>query len=280
MQQSSPRLAGKVAVVTGASRGLGLYCALAYAQEGAKVVVVGRSVKETGLHLPGNIHLTAQAIEEFSDTPALPIACDITNVDAVESMVEQVLDRWGRIDILLNNAAYVMPEGEKITDVPLRLFEQMLRVNTLGTFFLIRAVLPAMRAQQSGNIINVSGRSRASGSPLDATKMAIETLTVGLAGELLSQNIAVNCLRPVGFIDTPGMLLNPDIRTSDLTPPHSYVDAAILMAMQTAESYTGQLKTDAEVIRDLADLTTLQHYEAINPCAWRNSLACGHDRTP
>lgn len=278
MQESNPRLAGKVAIVTGASRGLGLYCALAYAQEGAKVAVVGRSVRETGLHMPGNIHLAAQAIEEISSAPALPIVCDVTKVDAVGTMVEQVLDRWGRIDVLLNNAAYVMSEGERITEIPLRLFEHMLQVNTLGAFFTMRAVLPTMRAQRSGSIINVSGRSRASGSPLHATKMAIEALTVGFASEVRPHNIAVNCLRPVGFIDTPGMLLNPDIKPSELTPPHSYVEAATLMAMQTAESYSGQLKTDAEVIRDVADEATLQHYATMNPSAWRNSLDCGHGR--
>ena len=277
MQESNPRLAGKVAIVTGASRGLGLYCALAYAQEGAKVAVIGRSVRETGLHLPGNIHLAAQAVEEASGA-ALPIVCDVTRIDAVETMVEQVLDRWGRIDVLLNNAAYVMPEGEKITEIPPRLFEQMLRVNTLGAFFTMRAVLPAMRAQRSGGIINVSGRSRLSGSPLHATKMAIEALTVGLASEVRHHNIAVNCLRPVVFVETPGILLNSDVKPSELTPPHSYVEAATLLAMQTAESYSGQLKTDAEVIRDVADEATLQHYATMNPSAWRHSLNCGDGR--
>jgi NAD(P)-dependent dehydrogenase (short-subunit alcohol dehydrogenase family) len=273
MQQSEPRLAGKVAIVTGSSRGLGLYCALAYAQEGAKVVVVGRNTRETNLHMPGNVYLTAEAIKEFTGSQALPIICDVTDLEAVDSMVQEVLDSCGRIDLLLNNAAYVMPEGEAITEVPLRLFEQMLQVNVLGAFSVLRAVLPAMRVQRSGNIINVSGRSRARGSPLEATKMAMETLTIGFADALRSQGIAVNCLRPVGFIDTPGVLLNSDVRPSDLTPPDSYVEAAILMAMQTADTYTAQVKTDAEVIRDLTSQTVLQRYEAMNPSAWRDSLA-------
>ncbi len=273
MRQSEPRLAGKVAIVTGSSRGLGLYCALAYAQEGAKLVVVGRNARETNLHMPGNVYLTAEAIRQFTGCEVLPIICDVTDREAVDSMVKNVLDSCGRIDLLLNNAAYVMPEGEAITEVPLRLFEQMLQVNVLGAFSVLRAVLPAMQAQRSGNIINVSGRSRTHGSPLEATKMAIETLTIGFADKLRSQGIAVNCLRPVGFIDTPGVLVNSDVRPSDLTPPDSYIEAAILMAMQTAATYTGQVKTDAEVIRDLAGQTTLQHYEAINPSAWRDSLA-------
>jgi 3-oxoacyl-[acyl-carrier protein] reductase len=131
----------------------------------------------------------------------------------------------------------------------------MFQVNVLGAFSVVRAVLPAMQAQRSGNIINVSGRSRTHGSPLEATKMAMETLTVGLADALRSQGIAVNCLRPAGFIDTPGVLLNSDVRPSDLTPPDSYVEAAILMAMQTADTYTGQVKTDVEIIHDLSSQT-------------------------
>lgn len=273
MQQSEPMLAGKVAIVTGSSRGLGSYCAYAYAQQGAKVVVVGRNSRETNLHMPGNIHLTVEAIHELGNTQALPVVCDVTDVEAVERMVKQVLDRWGRIDILLNNAAYVMPEGESITEVPQRLFQQMLDVNVLGAFSVIRAVLPAMREQGSGNIINVSGRSRVRGSPLEATKAAIDTITVGLAEELRSQGIAVNSLRPVGFIDTPGVLLNNDVKPADLTSPESYIHAAILLAAQTAATYTGQVKTDAEIIRDLADDRTLQYYCTANPAAWRSSLA-------
>src|ERR1700744_4065668 len=222
------------------------------------VVVVSLKARETNLHMPGNVYLTAEAIEEVTGSPALPIICDVTDLDSVNRMVGTVLDSCGRIDLLLNNAAYVMPEGEVMTDVPLRLFKQMFEVNVLGAFSVVRAVLPAMQAQRSGNIINVSGRSRRRGSPLEATKAALETLTVGFADELRSQGVAVNCLRPAGFIDTPGVLLNSDVRPSDLTPPDSYVEAGILLAMQTADTYTGQVKTDVEVIHDLSsdDMST------------------------
>lgn len=184
MQARPPRLDGKVAIVTGASRGLGQLCALAYAYEGAKVVVVGRTAAESPMRLPGNVHQTAEAITELTGGPALPIVCDITDPAAVERMTEEVLDHWGRIDVLLNNAAYVMPEGESVTDIPVRLFNRMLQVNVFGAFQVIRAVLPAMRAKHYGSIINVSGRSRTRGSPLEATKAAMETLTIGLANEL------------------------------------------------------------------------------------------------
>jgi citronellol/citronellal dehydrogenase len=273
MQQREPRLAGKVAIVTGSSRGLGQYCAIAYAFEGAKVVVVGRNSRETNLHMPGNVYYTADMIEELTGAVALPIICDVSDPVAIEGMVAQVLDRWDRVDILLNNAAYVMPEGDSVTEIPSRLFEQMLQVNVLGAFHVIRAVVPAMKAQRSGNIINISGRSRTPGSPLEATKVAIEALTIGLAAELRPYGIAVNSVRPVGFIDTPGVLLNTEVKPKDLTPPDSYIDATLLLALQTVDTYTGQVKTDAEVIRDLTNEAALRHYKAVNPPAWRNSLA-------
>lgn len=272
MQARPLRLADKVAIITGASRGLGQLCALAYASEGAKVAVVGRNAAESPMRLPGNVHQTAAAIEEFIGRSALPIACDVTDPAAVERMVEEVLDHWGRIDVLLNNAAYVTLEGERVIDIPVRLFNQMLRVNVLGAFQVIRAVLPAMQARRCGSVINVSGRSRTRGSPLEATKAAIEMLTIGLANELRPDGVAVNSLRPVGFIDTPGVLLNGEVKPRDLTPPDSYLDAAVVLAMQSADTYTGQVKTDAEVIRDLADETTLMRYKAMNPAAWSEGV--------
>jgi citronellol/citronellal dehydrogenase len=275
MQARPPRLAHKVVIITGASRGLGQLCAMALAFEGAKVAVVGRNAAESPMRLPGNVHQTVAAIEEFGGS-ALPIVCDVTDVTAVERMVEQVLDHWGRIDVLLNNAAYVMPEGESVTEIPVRLFSQMLQVNVLGAFRVIRAVLPAMQAKHRGNVINVSGRSRTRGSPLEATKAAMETLTIGLANELRPSGVAINSLRPAGFIDTSGVLLNSEVKPRDLTPPDRYLEAAVLLAMQTAETYTGQVKTDAEVIRDLTDETTLTTGQSI---LQRGAMACSPFRS-
>lgn len=272
MQQRAPRLAGKIAIVTGASRGLGAYCAMAYAAEGAKVVCVGRNDTESPMRLPGNIYMTASAIEEYTGARALPMVCDVSNAEAVEEMTAKVLERWGRIDIVLNNAAFVMPEGERPSEIAPRLFDQMLQVNVIGPLNMIRAALPAMRSQHNGNIINVSGRSRSRGSPLEATKAALEKLTVGLADELRPAGVAVNSLRPAGFIDTPGVLVNEEVKPKDLMPPNSYVEAAILLAMEFADTYTGQVKTDAEVIRELGGADALQRFGDYNPPAWRESL--------
>ena len=276
MRTRQARLADKIAIITGASRGLGQFCALAYASEGAKVAIVGRNAAESPMRLPGNVHQTAASIEELTGGSALPIVCDVTDRADVQKMVGKVLERWGRVDVLLNNAAFVTAEAEGTAYIPVQLFERMLRVNVLGVFEVIQAVLPAMRRHGCGNIINVSGRSRTHGSPLEATKAALETLTEGLASELRSSRIACNSLRPVGFIDTPGALLNREAKPRDFTPPNSYLEAAVLLAGQTAEAYTGQIKTDAEVIRDLADEATWARYKALNPPGWSKDFT---DRT-
>jgi NAD(P)-dependent dehydrogenase (short-subunit alcohol dehydrogenase family) len=278
MRIRQARLADTVAIITGASRGLGQLCALAYASEGAKVAIIGRNATESPMRLPGNVYQTAAAVEELTGGSALPIVCDVADRAEVQRMVGEVLERWDRVDVLLNNAAFVTAEGEGAASVPVQLFERMLRVNVLGAFEVIRAVLPAMRRQSRGNIINVSGRSRTHGSPLEVTKTALETLTAGLASELRSFGVACNALRPAGFIDTPGALLNREVKPRDFMPPNSYLEAAVLLAAQTAASYTGQIKTDAEVIRDLADEPTWEHFRELNPPGWSEVPARSADR--
>ncbi|HLF77526.1 MAG TPA: SDR family NAD(P)-dependent oxidoreductase [Dehalococcoidia bacterium] len=262
------RLEGKVAIVTGASRGLGQYCAVAFALEGAKVAAVGRSQRETNLHLPGNVNLTAGMVEDYGGE-AVPLICDVSDQEAVESMVSIVLERFGRIDVLMNNAA--VGWDDPIVTVPPRLFEQELRTNVLGAFFCMRAVLPSMQLQGAGNIINVTAGSAEDHTHYGASKRALEVLTLGLADEVRGNGIAVNCLRPVGWVDTPGSLVR-DLRPSDRAPPQSYLEAAILLAIQTSNSCTGSVKTDAEVVRDLGDLKLLNRFIALNPPYWGESL--------
>src|ERR1700739_3635056 len=93
------RLAGKVAIITGASRGLGQYCAVGYGREGAKVVVAARTEGESDPPLPGTIHDTARRVEEAGGE-ALPVVCNVGDAESVEAMAKTVMDHWGRIDIL------------------------------------------------------------------------------------------------------------------------------------------------------------------------------------
>jgi len=103
------RLAGKVAIITGSSRGLGEYCAVGYAREGATVVIAARTEAETDPRLPGTIYHTAKMVEEAGGEP-FPVVCNVADVNSVDEMAKKVLDKYGRVDILMTNAA-VQPAG-------------------------------------------------------------------------------------------------------------------------------------------------------------------------
>lgn len=271
----SRRLDGQVAIITGASRGLGEYCAVGFAGEGAKIAIAARTEEEKDPRLPGTIHHTAELIEE-SGGEALPIVCNVADVSSIEDMTRQVIDRWGRIDILMNNAA-IQPPGVN-SNVSPKHWELIYRVNVHGPFHCIRAVLPVMAAQQHGNIINISSGAALGGSPYGATKRALEAMTEGFAAELKPQGIVVNALKPLGAIETPGFLFAQVPRdgqgraTPELPPSDSYVEAAVLLAMQTTETFTGRVHNDAEVIGYLADAATKSRLRELNPDYWSAQL--------
>jgi citronellol/citronellal dehydrogenase len=265
------RLAGKIAVITGASRGLGRYCALGYAAEGAKVVVAARTETETNPNLPGAIHETGRELAAAGGE-ASPVVGPGADKESVEAMVRQVLDRYGRIDVLMTNAA-IQPPGF-VSTIQVKHWELEFRVNVHGTFYCIHAALPSMLEQGSGNIITISSiAAHSGGSHYGATKRAIESMSIGLANELRDKGIAVNCLRPVAAIETPGLMLGrsggPESGRaySRLSGPESYVEAAVLLAMQTPESCTGAVMTDAETVQRF-DEAAYQRFRAMNSPEW------------
>ena len=254
------RLAGKVAIITGASRGLGQYCAVAYAKEGAKVAVAARTEQESDPRLPGTIYATARMVDEAGGE-GFPVVCNVADMASVEEMVEKVLAKFGRIDILMNNAAVQPPGG--ISTIQARHWELEFRVNVHGPFYCTRAVVPTMVKQKSGNIINISSIAARpdSGSHYGATKRAVESMTIGLANELRGDGIAVNCLKPDGGLDTPGIRfarggqIDPEMER--LFPkPDNYLEAAVLLAMQTPDTCTGGVFYDSEAIARFADGST------------------------
>ncbi|MCH8256939.1 MAG: SDR family NAD(P)-dependent oxidoreductase [Proteobacteria bacterium] len=267
----SSRLEGQVAIITGASRGLGEYCALGFAREGAKVVIAARTVEEKDPRLPGTIFHTAGLIEEAGGE-AFPVICNVAELSSIQNMVRQVADHWGQIDILVNNAA-IQPPGANI-DITAKHWELQYRVNIHGPFHCIRSVLPAMQEQKRGNIINISSAAALGGTPYGGTKRALEAMTEGLGAELKQQGIVVNALKPVSAIETPGFLfaqLPREEQGSDvpeLPPADSYVEAAILLAIQTTDTFTGRVHNDAEIIGYLADNETKNRFRELNPPYW------------
>ena len=256
------KLAGKVAIVTGSSRGIGKDIALAFAAEGADIVVAARSESQPDPRLPGTIYETAQEVEALGRR-TIAVKTDVTDEEQVASMVQTTRNTFGRIDILVNNAAVLVPRG--ILDLPTRHLDLHYRVNIKGPILCIRAALPTMLQQGQGWIINISSNAAVFPGPgpykdvrpvrafmYAATKAALERLTQGLAVEYQGQGISANVLSPVGRVRTPGNVFG-------MTPPGGTPEpfekaeamgkAAVFIASQPPHAFTGNILFDEELVR-------------------------------
>ncbi|MBI2846780.1 MAG: SDR family NAD(P)-dependent oxidoreductase [Chloroflexi bacterium] len=242
------KLKGKVAVVTGASRGIGKAIALAYAREGANVVVAARTESEEGSRLPGTIHKTAEEIRALG-SQALPVKCDVTKEEDIEDMVKKTLETFGTVDILVNNAGvnYIA----SVVDLPAKRWDLVMSVNLRGPFLCSKAVLPTMIAKGSGCIVNISSlaarRSVPTWSAYSVSKAAIERLTKTLALEVEEYGIAVYALAPGQGVITEGYsFVMADIDKSDWVTPESMAKAAVYLATLDSLTLSGEVMTDYE----------------------------------
>lgn len=245
---------GKIAIVTGASRGIGKAIALGFARQGAAVVVAARSESAPNERLPGSIHDTVAEIESLGGR-GLAVRCDVTNEADVAAMVQATLEAFGRIDVLVNNAAVDFPSP--VTETPLKRWDIVMRVNATGPFLCAKAVLPAMIGQRQGSIINISSQAateRGSGTvgysaAYAASKAALDRFTWALAAEVGKYNIAVNALKPAGVVDTEGMRLwVPEEERHGWTSAAAMVTCAVFLAKQDAGGVTGTVAVDDEYI--------------------------------
>jgi citronellol/citronellal dehydrogenase len=249
------KLDGKVAIVTGGSRGIGKQICLTLAQEGALVVVVARTENEGERRLPGTIYQTADEIRASGGT-ALPIRTDITVDEDIERMVQRTLSEFGRIDILVNDAAVNI--NSTVADLPVKRWDLMMRVNLRGTFICTKSVLPTMMAQRSGNIMCMTSVAAKRQAPpgevcYSITKAGIELFCWGLAQEVREYNIAVNDLYPTGGVMTNGFkevfkrrsFSDEDINR--MKAPEQIAEAALWIVQQDASTFTGRSVNDDEV---------------------------------
>jgi NAD(P)-dependent dehydrogenase (short-subunit alcohol dehydrogenase family) len=190
------QLTGKVALVTGAGAGLGRAVALRYAQEGAQMVAVSL--------IAGELE-EVRATAEQQGRAITTVQCDVGDAGAVDALARTVLDRFGRLDILVNNAAIIIVKPIEETSV--EEWDRLLATNLRGSFLFCRAFVPAMKAQRSGVIINVSSQSGVKGFIGEAaycpSKFGLEGLTFTLALELEPWNIRVIATHPGIGMRTP-----------------------------------------------------------------------------
>ena len=240
------KMDGLVAIVTGGSRGLGRAIAREYAREGAKVVVCARLQSPTGL--AGTIDETARDIRaEGGD--ALPVPCDVSDEIQVKDMVERVMEQYGRIDVLVNNAG-IMVLGESILEIDTARWDRNMAVNVRGPYLTCKYVLPAMMKQRRGNIINVGSRTTSEnrgGVLYSATKAALHMFSMCLAEEVREHNIAVNVLNP-GPLRSEGSSVIPWAKHDWhlRVEPEAVGPCAVYLARQDARSFTGQTALRSE----------------------------------
>ena len=241
------QMEGMVAIVTGASRGLGRAIAKAYAKEGARVVVTGRPHSPTGL--PGTAEQTAHDIQRAGGE-ALAVPCDVTEEDQVKSMAQQVIDRYGKIDVLVNNAGIMIP-SEPFLDIGPDRWDELWAVNVRGPYLTCRYVIPIMMRQRRGSIVNIGSRAadvpRNGGTAYSSSKAALHMFSLCLAEELREYNIAVNVLSP-GALKSEGSSVIPWAQHDwhERVEPEECGPSAVFLALQTAETLTGQVKLRAE----------------------------------
>jgi citronellol/citronellal dehydrogenase len=239
----------KIAVVTGASRGIGAATAKRLAAEGATVICTARTVEAGVNPIPGSLEETVKIIESMGGK-AFAVKCDVSDHASRNAMMDEVLKRFGRVDILVNNAAgsHFLPIDKVSQDKLHWQFE----INVYGPFELAQRVLPGMRERNWGRIVNISSAQAEmpKGPPFlpndrfygplvyGMTKVALNRFTAGLAAELEGTGIAVNSVAPVSAVYTEGvaaMLAHDDsIRSDPLwveEPVEAMAEAALALCL-------------------------------------------------
>jgi NAD(P)-dependent dehydrogenase (short-subunit alcohol dehydrogenase family) len=253
MPSEQKPLEGQVAVVTGASRGIGRAIAIDFARAGADLVVSARSSESAPSKLPGTIEQTAREVEA-QGRRALAVATDVTDEAQVRALAERTLAEFGRIDILVNNAGISYPAP--FAQTPLKRWDLVMNVNLRGPVMCTQAFLPKMLEQGAGRIINISSYLAEAMMPgmmsYSVSKIALEKLTQYLAAELQPNGIAVNALRIELMIATEGwQFRNPDVDYSTWDKPEAASQATLWLATRDL-SYTGRVITIAEARQQMA----------------------------
>lgn len=255
-------LAGKVAIVTGASRGIGEAIAIRYAMEGARVVVSARTVEEGDHILPGSINSVVKVIQDAGGE-ALAVRADLALADHRENLVRTAVEQFGPVDILVNNAAvtYFVPV-DKFTEKHYRL---MMEVQVYAPFHLSQLVLPSMKERKSGWILNISShaalhpqpnpamRGGGGGTVYGMCKAALERFTTGLASEVIGDNIGVNVISP-GLVATPGVLhhklVTDQTPKERITPVEHMAEACLRLVYGDVKEMTGKITYAADMLKD------------------------------
>jgi citronellol/citronellal dehydrogenase len=258
-------LSGLTILMSGGSRGIGLAIAVRAARDGARVALIAKTA-EPHPRLPGTIYTAAEEIETAGGE-ALPIVGDIRDAEAVEAAVASVVERFGGIDIVVNNASAI--NLAPMRDLPVKRFDLMQQINSRGTFVVTRAALPHLRESSHPHVLTLSPplsadpRWLGSHSAYTLSKMGMTMITLGLAADEAEAGIGANCLWPRTIIATAAVqnLLGGDEAMRRARTPEIMADAAHAVLLRDPRSTTGNSFIDDEVLAE-AGITDLDRYAA------------------
>jgi citronellol/citronellal dehydrogenase len=246
-------LQGKTLFISGASRGIGLAIGLRAARDGANVAIVAKTA-EAHPKLPGTVYTAAKEIEEAGGA-ALPIVCDIRDEKAVAAAAHATAEKFGGIDVCINNASAISLTPTLRTEM--KRYDLMQSINARGTFVCSQATLPYLLKASNPHILTLS-------PPLDMAakwfanhvaytiaKFGMSMCTLGMAEELRKDGVAVNSLWPITVIDTAAVrnLLGGEAVAKAGRSPEIVADAAYAILNRPARECTGNFFIDEEVLR-------------------------------
>jgi citronellol/citronellal dehydrogenase len=261
---SERTLAGRTVFITGASRGIGRAIALRAARDGANVVIAAKS-NVPHPKLPGTIQEAAREVDEAGGH-GLAVKCDIRDEESVLAAVAAAVDRFGGIDVLVNNASAISLTGT--ADTPMKRFDLMFGVNVRGTFMTTQACLPHLSKSDNAHVLMLS-------PPLDMrakwfaphvaytmAKYGMSQCVLGMGAEFAPLGIAVNALWPRTLIATAALRVIPGVSIEGARTPEIVADAAHAILVKDSRAFTGQFVIDDEVLRETG-VTDFSQYDAV-----------------
>lgn len=260
---SPPDLTGRVAVVTGASRGIGRNIAKLFAEHGASVVLAARTL-ESGAGLTEGGLLDAAEEITAKGGQAIALATDISREADRSRLIAEAIDQLGSVDILVNNAAVTW--FAPVDEMPLRRYDLMFEIQVRAAFHLMQLAIPNMKVRGAGWVLNISSivsdhpavpatewQEEINGTVYGMCKAALERLSTGAAAELYEHNIAVNSLAPNQVVPTPGTVFHGLVASQGdkVESPEIMPRAALALCSSHPPTLTGRNARSADLLREL-----------------------------
>jgi len=228
------RLSGKVAIVTGASRGIGRAISVALAREAATVVLAARSVRK--------LQETAEQVTHAGGKAEI-VVTDLAEEEAIKDLVKVTGEKFSRLDILVNNAG--VTHSAKLEKTATEDWERCIRVNARAPFILCREALPMLRKSEAAYIINIASVVGVKGYPLQsaytASKHALRGMTISLSNELRGSNVRIHLLCPGGVDTELVQKVRPDIKKDELMQPDEIAELVLYLVTHKGNAVIDEL---------------------------------------